>query len=360
MQFTYSMYVTAQNGVSYYCTDVSLCFVYPADQHDHEGEVPLIVDFPTYPGVWRVCGFSVHSCICNTVVNTDLQELYDSCVLLGHYTRTENYCSIVYSYVYMCHVVAHMHSLNKLEHMAIITVEVTADRDLSPQSPCVLWLVTLKTSKEHHSRSYLGLEPGGARISAVSLTVLAALTYIGWNVLALPGARGPVSWWPYFSPCRLTCVVIISLPVWPWLSWSLAQERASRRYLLAEFCIWAQRESLPTTCGRFQRHSNCLHLGSADQMCQLIEGKLRSDQDREPNNIQFVIKECSLMDVTLALIDEDAQFFCDISTDKAWWWGKGGSPGGECCLEGCAQSGSDWTCPRPENCCKSPSRVGKE
>ena len=44
-------------------------------------------------------------------------------------------------------------------------------------------------------------------------------------------------------------------------------------------------------------------------MCQLIEGKLRSDQDREPSNIQVVIKECSLMEVTLALIDEDAQFF---------------------------------------------------
>ena len=43
-------------------------------------------------------------------------------------------------------------------------------------------------------------------------------------------------------------------------------------------------------------------------MCQLIEGKLRSDQDRDPSNVQVVIKECSLMKVTLALIDEDAQF----------------------------------------------------
>ena len=51
VQFTYSLYVTAHNCVSYYCTDVSLCFVYPAGQHDHEGEVPLIVDFPIYPGV---------------------------------------------------------------------------------------------------------------------------------------------------------------------------------------------------------------------------------------------------------------------------------------------------------------------
>ena len=48
--------------------------------------------------------------------------------------------------------------------------------------------------------------------------------------------------------------------------------------------------------------------GSADQMRQLIEGKLRSDQDREPRNVQVVIKECSLVEVTLALMDENEQF----------------------------------------------------
>ena len=48
--------------------------------------------------------------------------------------------------------------------------------------------------------------------------------------------------------------------------------------------------------------------GSADQMPQLIKGKLHSDQDREPSNVQVVIKECSLVEVTLALIDEDEQF----------------------------------------------------
>ena len=97
------MYITVHNCVSYCCTDVSLCFVYPAGQHDHEvralysqkprhngqvamdagdllgiagnekdgtskgkhrksdkygeyfsylvEEVPVIADFPTYPGV---------------------------------------------------------------------------------------------------------------------------------------------------------------------------------------------------------------------------------------------------------------------------------------------------------------------
>ena len=49
MQFTYSMYVTVHNCVSYYCTDVPLCFVYSAGQHDHE--MSLIADFPTYPRV---------------------------------------------------------------------------------------------------------------------------------------------------------------------------------------------------------------------------------------------------------------------------------------------------------------------
>ena len=41
----------------------------------------------------------MHSCICNTVVNTDLYELYDSCVLLDRYTRTEKYCSIIVMYI---------------------------------------------------------------------------------------------------------------------------------------------------------------------------------------------------------------------------------------------------------------------
>ena len=97
------MYVTVHNCVSYYSTDMSLCFVHPAGQHDHEvralysqkprhngqvtmdagdllgiagnekdgtsvgkhrksnmygeyfsylvEEVPLIANFPTYPGV---------------------------------------------------------------------------------------------------------------------------------------------------------------------------------------------------------------------------------------------------------------------------------------------------------------------
>ena len=44
-------------------------------------------------------------------------------------------------------------------------------------------------------------------------------------------------------------------------------------------------------------------------MPQLIKGKLHSDQDREPSNVQVVIKECSLVEVTLALIDEDKQIF---------------------------------------------------
>ena len=49
-------------------------------------------------------------------------------VLFGRYTRTENYCSIVVIRIYMCLVVARMHSSNiKLEYMAIITVEVTAE-----------------------------------------------------------------------------------------------------------------------------------------------------------------------------------------------------------------------------------------
>ena len=65
------------------------------------------------------------------------------------------------------------------------------------------------------------------------------------------------------------------------------------------------------TAHHLQQISEALQLpasGSADQMCQLIEGKFRSDQDRDPTNVQVVIKECSLMKVTLALIDEDAQF----------------------------------------------------
>ncbi len=43
-------------------------------------------------------------------------------------------------------------------------------------------------------------------------------------------------------------------------------------------------------------------------MRQPMEGKLCSDQDREPSNVQIVIKECSLVDVTLALIEKHEQF----------------------------------------------------
>ena len=44
--------------------------------------------------------------------------------------------------------------------------------------------------------------------------------------------------------------------------------------------------------------------GSADQVCQLVEGKLQADQGRETGNVQVVIKECSLVDTTLALVDK--------------------------------------------------------
>ena len=45
--------------------------------------------------------------------------------------------------------------------------------------------------------------------------------------------------------------------------------------------------------------------GSADQMRQLIKGKLHADQGRETGNVQVVIKECSLVKATLALVDKE-------------------------------------------------------
>ena len=56
--------------------------------------------------------------------------------------------------------------------------------------------------------------------------------------------------------------------------------------------------------------------GSADQVRQLIEGKLRSDLDRESSNVQVVIKECSLVEVTLALTDESEQFLVTSSQNR--------------------------------------------
>ena len=48
--------------------------------------------------------------------------------------------------------------------------------------------------------------------------------------------------------------------------------------------------------------------GSVDQMRQLIEGKLHGEQGRETDNVQVVIRECSLLEATLALVDEGEQF----------------------------------------------------
>ena len=50
--------------------------------------------------------------------------------------------------------------------------------------------------------------------------------------------------------------------------------------------------------------------GSTDQMRQL---KLRSDYGRETGHVQVVVKECSLIEATLALVDEGEQF---LVTDR--------------------------------------------
>ena len=65
------------------------------------------------------------------------------------------------------------------------------------------------------------------------------------------------------------------------------------------------------TAHHLRWHSEALGLpttGSTDQMRQLIEGKLRSEYGRETGHVQVVVKECSVIEATLALVDEGEQF----------------------------------------------------
>ena len=95
-------------------------------------------------------------------------------------------------------------------------------------------------------------------------------------------------------------------------------------------------------------------------MRQLIEGKLQSDQvHRDPSNVQVVIKECSLVEITLALIDEDEQFLVTSPQMRP------GDEEGQAVLGGNAalkdaliEALAAWPCPGAGECCKSVSRVG--
>ena len=87
----------------------------------------------------------------------------------------------------MCYVVAHMRSLNKLKHMAIVSVEVLL-RLISPKSLGNV-ISESKDILELHGCSYLRSAPGGARFVTPASTL-----YVGWNGLAPPEASGSVSW----------------------------------------------------------------------------------------------------------------------------------------------------------------------
>ena len=54
--------------------------------------------------------------------------------------------------------------------------------------------------------------------------------------------------------------------------------------------------------------------GATDQMWQLIEGKLRSDYGRETGHVQVVVKERSLIEANLVLVDEGEQFMTECQT----------------------------------------------
>ena len=73
----------------------------------------------------------------------------------------------------------------------------------------------------------------------------------------------------------------------------------SKRLTSAHLKQLAEKLELPTT-------------GSADQIRQLIEGKLQ--EDREVSNVQVVVQESTYRELVLSLIDEDGVF---LETDPA-------------------------------------------
>ena len=74
------------------------------------------------------------------------------------------------------------------------------------------------------------------------------------------------------------------------------------KHLMAHHLQWlSEALGLPTT-------------GSTDQIWQLIEGKLRSEYGRETGHVQVVVKECSLIEANLVLVDEGEQFMTECQT----------------------------------------------
>ena len=67
----------------------------------------------------------------------------------------------------------------------------------------------------------------------------------------------------------------------------------SRRLISTHLKQVAEKLELPTT-------------GSADQICQLIEGKLQ--ESREVSNVQVVVQESTFWELKLSLIDEEGVF----------------------------------------------------